>query len=114
MQLIEEDRRPLSVRIDCGYVVNGFNEHRHRHRARAWMRRPLDAAPIPNADLWRRADAAARRRAAEGLITEVKWVRGHPIRRHVIVGETTPFDAFGNVSVDALAAQGCRLALAGR
>ena len=108
--LLEDDPRPLSVKIDCRYVVDGYNVYRHHNRARAWLRWALDAVPIANADLWRCVDAAERRRAAARVATRVGWCRGHPLRRHVLAGETTELSAYGNCAVDALATTGCRRA----
>ena len=101
--VLEEDPRPLSVRIDCQAVVDGFNVYRPRHRSRAWLRRPLDAIPIAHADLWRRADRAARRRAAACIATEVRWVKGHPLQHHVRDGVISELDAFGNSQADEMA-----------
>ena len=99
---LEGDPRPLSVRSDCRVVVDGYRD-RDRHRARAWLKRPLDAVPIPHADLWRRVDRAARCRTAAGVVTEVRWCKGHPLEGHVKEGVTTLLDAFGKSQVDMLA-----------
>ena len=111
-QLLETDGGHLAAAIDCRYVVDQFCLHRHRNRARAWLRKPLDARPLPNDDLLRRIDVAARRRDAAGLITRVAWCRGHPLLRHVAKGETTELDAWGNTAVDALATEGRLVAAA--
>ena len=111
-RLLESDERSLTARIDCRFVVDGFNIHRARNRARAWLRNPFDARPVAHCDLWRRVDRAARRRDAAGVATRVEWCRGHPRRCHLAAGETTERDAFGNSAVDHLATDWCRLVVA--
>lgn len=54
---------------DSQYVVKGCNEWRHRWRARGWRK---NGADIPNADFWRRLDAAL-----EASPLRLIWVRGH-------------------------------------
>ena len=49
--VLEHDERSITLRSDCMYVVTGYNDRMHQHRARAWMRRPLRAEPIPHQDL---------------------------------------------------------------
>ena len=54
------------------------------------------------------------RRAAAGVLTEVQWVKGHPLAQHVRQGITTDLNTLGNVQADALATQALRRAAAVR
>ena len=110
LYVLETDLRPLNIRSDCRVVVDGFNIHRAKNRAKAWLRKPLDARPIANDDLWRRADRAARRREALRVPTTVRWCRGHAYRTHVERGETTELDAYSNMMADELATAARRAA----
>ena len=106
----ETDTRSMCIRSDCRYVVDGYNQRMQRHRARAWMRRPLRAEPIMHHDLWRRAQKARDRRDEAGCITQVEWVKAHSRRADVDAGVTTRRDAWGNSCADALATAACKAA----
>lgn len=97
VHVLRTEQQALDMCCDCRYVVDGLNHGRHRWRGDAWFRRALDAVPIPHANLWREADALLRRRRQP---VTIRWTRGHPRRQHVVIGESTPLDAFGNVSAD--------------
>ena len=76
MHVLEEEQRSVEVASDCRYVVDGYNEHRVKYRAQAWLQQPLAARPVPHADAWRCVDAAEARRERAGWRTRVRWVRG--------------------------------------
>ena len=69
----EAEEGPLHIRTDCKEVLHAW-EKLMQLRTRAWMKRPLLAQPVPNADLWRRAYSAQRRREERELKTTVTWV----------------------------------------
>ncbi len=89
----------LSIRTDSREVSRGFKQHRGWY-ARAWMRRPLRADPVPHADQWRRIHREVQRREESGLTTDVMWV---PSQSGKSPHTTTPEDAAGNRGAHALA-----------
>eukprot|EP00662_Eupelagonemidae_sp_cell21_P057038 gene57038-biopygen35018 len=56
LHVLRTEHRPVVVRSDCRYVVDGTNSGRETWRAKAWFQRPLEGTLIANADLWREVD----------------------------------------------------------
>eukprot|EP00662_Eupelagonemidae_sp_cell21_P057538 gene57538-biopygen39787 len=100
LHVLRTEPRPVVVRSDCKYVVDGVNFGRKAWRAKAWFRRPLEGRLIKNADLWKELDQLLELREAP---FEVKWTKGHPLPRHVREQVTTELDSYGNVGADFLA-----------
>jgi len=69
---LEALKRPCSIDLhtDSQYLRHGITDWIHSWKRNGW--RTADKAPVKNADLWRRLDAAMARH-------EVRWhwVRGH-------------------------------------
>eukprot|EP00662_Eupelagonemidae_sp_cell21_P057186 gene57186-biopygen88313 len=100
LHVLRTEPRPVVVRSDCKYVVDGVKLGRKTWRAKAWFRRPLEGRLIANADLWKEIDQVLELREAA---FEVKWTKGHPLPRHVREQVTTEIDSYGNVGADFLA-----------
>eukprot|EP00662_Eupelagonemidae_sp_cell21_P057711 gene57711-biopygen89454 len=100
LHVLRTESRPVVVRSDCKYVVDGVNFGRKSWRAKAWFQRPLEGRLIANADLWKEVDQLMELRETA---FEVKWTKGHPLPRHVRDEVSTEMDAFGNVGADYLA-----------
>ena len=100
LHVLRTEERPVALRSDCRYVVDGINGGREKWRASAWLDKPLRGQEVPNADLWKEVDRLLGTRTAP---FEVKWCKGHPLPRHVGLGQTTELDAYGNCGADELA-----------
>ena len=72
IQGLEALTRPCAVRLvsDSQYVVKGLTEWLPGWKRKQW--RKADGAPVMNADLWQRLDAAARPHRVK-----TEWVKGH-------------------------------------
>jgi ribonuclease HI len=72
IQGLETLTRPCAVRLvsDSQYVVKGLTEWLPGWKRKNW--RKADGAPVMNADLWQRLDAAARPHRVKA-----EWVKGH-------------------------------------
>lgn len=72
IQGLEALIRPCAVRLvsDSQYVVKGLTEWLPGWKRKNW--RKADGAPVMNADLWQRLDAAARPHRVKA-----EWVKGH-------------------------------------
>jgi len=104
--LLNEDR-PMEIRSDCTYAVNGANEGRHLWRRRAWYKTPTMARVIPQANLWHRIDAELER---GGKDAKFKYVKGHATYDDVLDGKATARDAWGNGGADLIAQLAARYA----
>eukprot|EP00662_Eupelagonemidae_sp_cell21_P057935 gene57935-biopygen70992 len=80
LHVLRTEPRPVVVRSDCKYVVDGVNSGRETWRAKAWFRRPLEGRLIANADLWKELDQLLELRETA---FEVKWTKGHPLTRRL-------------------------------
>lgn len=60
----------LTVVTDSAYVKNGVTEWIHGWKRNGW--RTASRAPVKNADLWQRLDAAQTRHRVEW-----RWIKGH-------------------------------------
>eukprot|EP00662_Eupelagonemidae_sp_cell21_P058229 gene58229-biopygen18372 len=56
LHVLRTEHRPVVVRSDCRYVVDGANSGCEMWRAKAWFQRPLEGKLIANADLWKEVD----------------------------------------------------------
>eukprot|EP00662_Eupelagonemidae_sp_cell21_P057788 gene57788-biopygen78169 len=92
LHVLRTEPRPVVVRSDCKYVVDGVNFGRKSWRAKAWFQRPLEGRLIANADLWKEVDQLMELRETA---FEVKWTKGHPLPHHVRDEVSTELDAFG-------------------
>ena len=72
IQGLEALSRPCAVRLvsDSQYVVKGLMEWLPGWKRKNWKK--ADGAPVMNADLWQRLDAAARPHRVKA-----EWVKGH-------------------------------------
>ena len=100
LHVLRTEQRPVSIRSDCRYVVDGVRTWRHVWRASAWFDKPQQGRLVAHADLWREVDRLLAQREAP---FEVRWTKGHPLPRHHAGGATTELDAWGNVGADFLA-----------
>ena len=93
--------RPVEVRSDSAYVVNGIARHSGKWRDERWQRKRL---MLSHADLWAQmADIFQSRQA--GSIKVVK-VKGHATWEDVLKGSVAPADKHGNDQADNLAVAG--------
>ena len=93
--------RPLEVRTDSTYVVNGVQKGQHGWKEAFYWKK---GRPIANADLWRQlSDALAQR---EENMFKVSKVKGHATIEDVEGGAVSGADKFGNDSADSLAVTG--------
>jgi ribonuclease HI len=72
IRALESLTRPSQVRVytDSTYVRNGITQWLPRWKSNGWQ--TAARAPVKNADLWQRLDAAAGEHQVEWL-----WVKGH-------------------------------------
>ena len=72
IQGLETLTRPCAVRLvsDSQYVLKGLTEWMPGWKRKGW--RKADGAPVMNADLWQRLDAAAGPHRIKAV-----WVKGH-------------------------------------
>jgi len=98
--LLETEERPVAVRSDSRYVVNGATEGRTKWRSRAWYASPALARRIPHADLWHRIDARLEFGGRDAVFSHVK---AHASLERVRAGDTTEEDAWGNGGADRIA-----------
>lgn len=72
IRALEALKRPSTVQLytDSTYVRNGITQWLPRWKGNGWQTQAK--APVKNADLWQRLDAAARQHQVEW-----HWVKGH-------------------------------------
>jgi ribonuclease HI len=97
----------VEIRSDSQYVVDGFNENRHKWRRRAWYSTPTMAKVIKHADLWHRADRLLQW-GERGQARFVK-VKGYAKKADTARGKVREEDAWGNAAADYLARVGSGL-----
>jgi ribonuclease HI len=102
IRVLQLEARPLEVRTDSAYVMNGMIKHRFAWKASGWTKK---GRQICNADLWAQADELAEQRAAPLKLTKVK---GHASAEDVAEGRARGPDKYGNDAADALAVAGAR------
>ena len=93
--------RPMEVRTDSSYVLNGVLRWRARWRANGWTRRGRE---IANADLWKQMDQILQE-APDGHLQFTK-AKGHATEADVKSGMVSAFDRQGNDAADRLAVAG--------
>eukprot|EP00973_Karenia_brevis_P038173 5262749-Karenia_brevis.AAC.1 len=103
VRVVELEERPLEIRTDSMYVIQGFNGGLRRWPLNGWRTRRRE---VSNKDLWQRLSTLLAQRRAEVCVTKVK---GHASWRAIILGEVTEFDKLGNDRADALAVAGAAL-----
>lgn len=89
---LEALRRPVAVDLftDSQYVQKGISEWLPGWIARGW--RTASKAPVKNADLWQRLQAAAAPH-------EVRW---HWVKGHAGVPDNEAVDLLANQAIDAM------------
>ena len=97
LRVLETDMRPLDIRTDSKYVLDGCAKLLHTSSTIVWL-------DVVNGDLWAKVDGCLRARAAES-ITFTK-VKGHSTWADVRGGKCTRQDKLGNDSADFLATMG--------
>ena len=91
------EERPVHIKSDSAYVVNGCSKFRHAWAALCWHR-------VKNADLWKELHILIESRPAGSCaITKVK---GHASNRDVKKGRVQIWDKIGNDAADHLASAG--------
>ena len=95
LRTMQLDARPLEIRTDSRYVVDGINRHGY-WAGRGWVG--------DNADLWNRVSSLLRARPGR---VKVVWVKGHATLSHVAMGVTTWYNRIGNSCADRLVSQAC-------
>jgi ribonuclease HI len=85
----------VTLHLDSTYVRKGITEWIHGWKAKGW--RTSTKAPVKNADVWQRLDAAV---VAHGHEIDWRWVKGHS-------GDlgNDRADALANRGVDAVRGQ---------
>ena len=78
IQVLQLELRPVEVRSDSAYVVNGIHVHMERWRAAGWHRK---GHPIKHADLWKELGGILASRLAQPI--EVTKVKGHATSEQV-------------------------------
>ena len=100
LKVLDLEKRPLEIRTDSRYVLNGCRFRRHLWRSQGWRL-------VEHGDLWELVDAHLLGRAPDA-VTVVK-VKGHAtwlqVRRHLV----TRVDKIGNDAADCLATRGASL-----
>eukprot|EP00662_Eupelagonemidae_sp_cell21_P057829 gene57829-biopygen74479 len=82
LHVLRTEHRPVIVRSDCRYVVDGVNTWRFAWRSKAWFEKPLEGLRIANHDLWQEVDQLLELREKP---FEVKWTKGHPLRKQGVI-----------------------------
>ena len=104
IRVLQLEMRPLDIRSDSAYVVDGVSRRLEGWQRQGFVRRN---GPIKNADLWRTLwDLLSRRESGTVKFTKV---RGHSTAQDVCSGRVTLIDKDGNDRADALAVAGSYL-----
>ena len=94
--VLQMEARPLHIKTDSQYVLNGCLRHRFAWAAASWRK-------IKNSDLWKQLHNLLEDRSAGFNITKVK---GHATADDVASGRVALSDKHGNDAADALAGKG--------
>ena len=101
VKVLKLELRPLDVRTDSKYVIDGATKHRFQWRRAGWVSRRRQ---IANAELWVELDDILESRpAGDVLFTKVK---AHCTNKDVQDGVVSKDDFIGNAAADALAVAG--------
>ena len=96
IRVLQVEPRPLHIKTDSQYVLNGCLRHRFAWAAASWRK-------IKNSDLWKQLHNLLEDRSAGFNITKVK---GHATADDVASGRVALSDKHGNDAADALAGKG--------
>ena len=99
IRVLQIENRPVHVKTDSKYVLDGCLRNRFAWAAMQWRR-------VSNADLWKQLHSLLQKRAASFRITKVK---GHATASDVAAGRVAFLDKFGNDAADALARKGAAI-----
>ncbi len=94
---MRHEERPLLIKSDSKYVVNGCCSLRFAWAALGWHK-------VHNADLWKELHALLEDRGRESV--KVSKVKGHASRRDIRTGKVKLQDKIGNDAADRLATAG--------
>ena len=94
------ESRPVEIRSDSQYVVDGVHLHLDRRRRQGWLE-------IDNGDLWAALDDLLRGRDASSV--HFVKVKGHAKVADVRAGRVDRVDKEGNDAADILARRGAAL-----
>ena len=84
LRVLELELRPLEIRSDSAYVVNGIRKHMKSWRKTNYRRRKGD---MVNADLWRKLDMLLASRPPGSV--ELTKVKGHATADDVLQGRVS-------------------------
>ena len=98
LRVLQLELRPVEVRTDSAYVLNGVTKHRAKWKLTGWRRKNK---LISNADLWQKLDSLLVNRSPESY-SFVK-VKGHLDIQDVFTGAVSGIDKHGNDAADSLA-----------
>jgi ribonuclease HI len=98
LYVLEIETRPVHIKSDSKYVVQGVLKHRFAWCALGWSR-------VANAVLWQKVHALLQSRTSEVTISKVK---GHASEQDVRKKKVEWFDKRGNDAADELASAGAR------
>lgn len=99
LRALQLDIRPLDIRSDSKYVVDGATKHLQRWAGTGWKTN-RKARSISNADLWKMVHAQLTSRTNDVIFTKVK---GHATAQEVRMGTVDILDKWGNDMADSLA-----------
>jgi ribonuclease HI len=100
LHILRSDDRPVEVRTDSRYLVDGVACLTDR-RQRAWYRKPTLAEWMPNADVWFEIDWRLDRRTPDSV--SVVKIKGHASEATVSAGTVSELDVWGNAGADWVA-----------
>ena len=96
IRVLEIEPRPLHIKTDSQYVLDGCRQHRFVWAAAGWRK-------VGNADLWKWLHALLEARPGHFAISKVK---GHATAQDLHRGFVKPEDKHGNDAADTLARAG--------